>query len=263
MVNLDGIPDILFKYRDYSNENNKRTLFNFELFMASTSMFNDPYEGSIPFMYAPEDLTPDNIFLKMLELAEYEHPDWSTQKLHEYCFEGQQKDLLHDEVHIERENERNREAIDKSFGILSLTIHPKNYLMWSHYGKSHTGFCMGFDKHILYETVNGTISPVLYSSRLPKLKLFEGIEYFHIKQLATKSIVWSYEDEYRIVKSNASRQVINYPKEMIKKIFLGCRMQFDDEKKIFEFVKEQKMTCEIYKLSLDKEIFKLNELRIF
>jgi hypothetical protein len=215
MINLENIPNILYKYRDYANENNKRTLFNFELFLASTSMFNDPYEGSIPFIYEPNDLTPENIFLKLLELAKHDHPDWKDQRLYEYCFEGQQKDLLHDEVHIERENEKNKEAIDKSFGILSLTIHPLNYLMWSHYGNSHTGFCIGFDKYILDEIINGTISPVNYDSKIPKLRLFEEIQYFHIKQLATKSDIWSYEYEYRIVKSNASRETIKYPKEMI------------------------------------------------
>lgn len=193
MKYLEGIPEILYKYRDYSNEYNRKTLFNFELFLASTSMFNDPYEGAIPFVYE-EDLTPDNVFKKLYELAKHDNPEWDETQIHEFCFNAQRDDLMHDEVYVDRFNEQNRIEIDKSFGILSLTIHPTNYLMWSHYGNSHNGFCLGFDKTILYETVDGSISPVKYDTELPKLKLFGDAFDFHLKQLCTKSKVWEYED---------------------------------------------------------------------
>lgn len=99
---------------------------------------------------------------------------------------------------------------------------------------------------------------------MPKLRLLnEPIEIFHIKQLATKSEVWSYEDGYRIVKSKASRITIKYPKEMIQQIFLGCNLRHKEKMEIIDFVKEQKIKCEIYKLSLDKEDFQLNQSRIF
>lgn len=138
--------------------------------MASTSMFNAPYEGAIPFVYELDDQTPKNIFIKMYELAKYDYPDWNDTQIHEYCFEGQQKDLLHDETHIERKNEKNRQDIDKSFGIMSLTIHPLNYLMWSHYANSHKGFCIGFDTDLLEETINGTLSPVKLCIKIAKIK---------------------------------------------------------------------------------------------
>lgn len=60
MIKLAGeMPKIPYKYRDYKNNFNRSNLFEFELFLASTSMFNDPYEGSIPFSYDPIDLTPE------------------------------------------------------------------------------------------------------------------------------------------------------------------------------------------------------------
>src|ERR1035437_8762048 len=154
------MPLILYKYRDYSNEYNRRTLFKFELFLASTSMFNDPYEGAIPFVYDPQDLTPENIFLKMRELSIAEHPEWKESQIQEYCYEGQQKNLLQDETHIEKFNETNRADIDKTFGIISLTPKPLNYLMWSHYADSHRGFCIGFDSKILYDVTKGALGPV-------------------------------------------------------------------------------------------------------
>ena len=260
---LDGIPNILYKYRDYSNEFNKKTLFDFEFFLSSTKMFNDPYEGSIPFEYDPEELTEENIFLKLRSVAKENYPDWDEKRIHEFCFEGHQKRLLFDEEHKKEINRKNKEEIEKTFGILSLTGYPLNYLMWSHYAKSHTGFCIGFDKFGLFNTINGSLSKVNYANNVPRLKLFEDIGAFHVKQIATKSDVWEYEGEYRIVKSNAANMKITYPKELIKNIFLGVKMAQINKNKIIEFVKSNKIECEIYELSLDKEIFKLNDLRIY
>lgn len=258
-----GMPDVLYKYRDLKNDYNRKTLFEFEIFLASTSLFNDPYEGSIPFVYDPVDLTPDKIFLKMRQMAQLEHPDWTEEEIHQECYNGQCKDLLNDDRHIEKFNEQNRKDIDKTFGILSLTIHPKNYLMWSHYANCHTGFCLGFDSTILFDTVGGSLGPVQYEKELPKLKLFGDTFDFHLKQLATKSIVWSYEDEYRLVKSQAAKKIFKYPKEMIKQIFLGVKMSWADKNEIIDFVKTKNIDCQIFELSLDRSTFELNHLNIY
>ncbi len=257
------MPQIVYKYRDYLNDYNKKTLFDFELFLASVSKFNDPYEGAIPFVYEPEDLTEENIFLKLRELAIKSHPDWTEPQIQDYCFKGHQKDLLKDESHIERENEKNRELIDKTYGILSLATDPLNYLMWSHYGNSHNGYCLGFDTEILNKTIEGSFGPVVYDSNIPKLRLFEDILDFYIKQLSTKSRVWEYEDEYRLVKHVAANKTYQYPKEMIKQIFLGCKLPFKEKNVIINFAKENKMECEIYDLTLDEEKFKLNKSQVY
>jgi hypothetical protein len=197
------------------------------------------------------------------QLAILEYPDWKEADIQRYCFEGQRKNLLNDEIYIERFNEENRIEIDKTFGILSLTINPFNYLMWSHYGNCHNGFCLGFDEAILSETVDGSLGPVHYDSDVPKLKLFGDAYDFHIKQLATKSTVWSYEHEFRIIKSNAARKTIIYPKEMIKEIFLGCKLPFAEKNKIIDFVKANNIDCKVLELQLDKTTFRLNYLRVY
>jgi hypothetical protein len=262
METLELMPKVLYKYRNSENEWNLKTLFDFEIYLASTSQFNDPYEGSIPFRYEPTDLTPENIFLKLRELAKKDYPDWKEDEIHKYCFESHQKNLFQDEAHIERENQKNRIEINKMFGILSLTIHPLNYLMWSHYANSHKGFCLGFDTKILYDIV-GTIGPVTYLDELPRLRLFGDAMDFHKKQLATKSTVWRYEGEFRLVKIRGSRETIRYPMEMLKQIYLGCKMVPEMKSRIIEFVISHEINCEIFDLSLDDKIFKLNSLQIY
>ncbi len=260
---MQEMPKTLFKYRDYTNEYNRKTLFDFEIYLASTATFNDPYEGDIPFRYEPKELTEENIFRKFRELAYEEHPDWSEEEIHEFCYNAQQKDLLNDEAHIEQRNKINKKDIENTFGILSLTPNPMNYLMWSHYANSHTGYCIGFDSKLLFDEIGGALVKVKYETELPKLKLFEDIREFQQKLLATKMKDWEYEDEYRLININPPSRIVTYSKEMIKEIFLGCNMPLENKNKIIEFVKSNAIDCQVFDLSLDKTVFKLSPLNIY
>lgn len=256
-------PHLLYKYRDYHNQYNRRILFNFEIYLPSASMFNDPYEGSIPFKYKKEELTPDNLYLKMREITKFQYPHWSEQQIEEHCWKAKEKDLLNDPNHIEKMRVQNRELIDKTFGILSLTSNYLNYLMWSHYANCHTGFCIGFDTEAVYDTILGTLGPVIYQEDIPKMNLNGDVLEFYIKQLSTKSKVWNYEDEYRIVVDGLARKTISFNKEIIKHIVFGTKMQHSEKLEILDFVQKNKIDCVISELSLDLEKFILNESRVY
>lgn len=256
-------PKILYKYRDLHNEYNKRILFNFEIYLPSTTMFNDPYEGSIPFVYNSDQLTEENLYLKMRELAKYSYPNWTDQQIEEYCFNAKQKDLLNDPKHMEQQRLENIRKIDATFGILSLTPKYLNYLMWSHYANSHRGFCIGFDSEALYDTIEGTIGPVDYQNEIPKMDLFGDTLEFYVKQLSTKSKVWEYEEEYRIVKADGSRTTVKFDKGIIKHIVLGSTMNQKDKDLIIEFVRSEKIPCTISELNLNLETFRLDESIVY
>jgi hypothetical protein len=226
-------------------------------------MFNDPYEGSIPFVYHPDQLTEENLYIKMRYLAKKENPNWSNTQIDEYCFKAKQKNLLNDPKHIEQMRLDNIREIDAKFGILSLTPKHLNYLMWSHYGNSHTGFCIGFDSTQLFETIGGTFGPVMYQKDIPKMDLFGDTLEFYIKQLSTKSKAWEYEEEFRIVKLDGSKETIKYDKNIIRKIVLGYKMIQKDKYEIIEFIIKNEIECEVSELSLDLDEFKLTEMRIY
>jgi hypothetical protein len=262
---LTDIPDVIYKYRDYDNEWNRKTLFDYELYMASMSQFNDPFEGKLPFQYRPEDLTSEKIFLKLIEDGRLRFPEWSEEELHKNAYEKQQEDFLNDDVHMKSIHKMSTELIEKNFGILSLAENPKNYLMWSHYAKSHTGFAVGFDKHTLFHTINGAMGKVIYDDEFPSMSLFDSdktIGEFHTL-LSTKSKIWEYEKEVRVTKHKASKGTIPYPKEMIKEIYFGASMAQENKDKIISFIKGEKIDCKIFELSLSKARFELDSLRIY
>lgn len=66
-----------------------------------------------------------------------------------------------------------REQMMSKYGIVCLTPNPDNFLMWSHYSASHTGFCIGFDDDFV-----GTIDEVqiagsvMYSENVPLYNFF-------------------------------------------------------------------------------------------
>jgi len=264
MEKIPEMPTVLYKYRDYENSFNRRTLLNFEIFLASTTMFNDPYEGSIPFVYNPEDLTETNLYIKMRQVTKETYPKWTDTQIEEYCYEAKQKDLLNDPKHMDEQRLINIQKIDEKFGILSLTPNHLNYLMWSHYANSHRGFCIGFGTNLLNEIILGTCDFVTYQNKIPSMDLFGNTYEFFKKQLLTKSKIWEYEDEYRIVKADGSKETIIYDKNIIKKIVLGCKMPQSIKVEIIKFVIKNEMECEISELSLDtKKEFKLNEMRVY
>jgi hypothetical protein len=260
---LEGIPEILFKYRDWEKENHRNIIFKKEIYFPSMSQFNDPYEGQVPYRYNPEELTPDRIFIKMFTMAKNEHPDWPEGKLIEYVYEYQRRNLLYDDAHLQRVFQQTVEDIERVYGIFALTTEENNFLMWSHYSNCHRGFCIGFNTRILWNITAGGIGPVTYQRELPTFSLFEETMMFSHKLLSTKSDIWQYENEFRIIKSGFARKAIKIPPETIEKIILGCNMDSKEKFKIIEYVKANLTSCTIYDTSLNHHEFKVDTTRIY
>lgn len=263
MKYLEGIPEILFKYRDWANEYHRKIIHNNELYFPSMSQFNDPYEGKVPYRYDKEDLTADKIFIKMLIMAKNEHPDWPDDILHDYVYEYQRKNLLFDDSHMQKVYNQTIEDIEKVYGIFALTTEENNFLMWSHYSNSHKGFCIGFDTRILWELTTGGIGPVTYQRELPTFSLFEHPLMFSHKLLSTKSDIWQYENEFRIIKSGFARKTIKIPPEAIVKIILGCQMEVALKFDIIDFIKKNLKSCTVFDTSLNNMEFKIGTMRIY
>jgi hypothetical protein len=108
------------------------------------------------------------------------------------------------------------EALRNRFGIFSVSKKNDDILMWSHYGDSHQGICLGYGVKDLLDglaaSYAGTIfaGPVIYSSDRPRMDYFSWLmpfakqrfllETYLMTCLFTKFREWSYEQEYRFVR---------------------------------------------------------------
>jgi hypothetical protein len=122
----------------------------------------------------------------------------------------------------ERFNDLIMFCLKNGFGILTLTEAPDNLLMWAHYAKNYTGFCIGFNSNNwffsksndIYENHTGDkfqrdipiidrevydiVQPVYYSTLRPQLGIFTS---YYLNALLVKAVDWKYEKEWRMIRS--------------------------------------------------------------
>lgn len=220
------LPKVLYKYRDWENDFHKKTLLNGELFLSSPGRFNDPYDCKIPVAYYL--LAEDPILLleyftdfvsrhyqqlsgprkmeevtKLIKDGRYNDPNW----------------ILHAEQQQFRE-------ISEAYGVISLTQHKNNILLWSHYANSHSGFCIGFkaSQLLFNESRFGAGGKVMYTKEFPVVLPTDDTATKIFKQIYTKSSIWKYEDEYRCTKHGGSDQTVKFTVNEVQEIIVGLAM---------------------------------------
>jgi hypothetical protein len=266
LMGLDNIPQPLYKYRIWDSDScplnfGERMLTENEVYLASPDQFNDPFDCSLPFKYNENDLTPENIYQKISQLTNHEFPNKTPTEVREICDERFLNHNLNDKDYWKSFYKQFKEEVNNTFGILSLTSKKDNILMWSHYADSHKGFCVGFDKNLLFESCisEAQIGRVIYNeeNKFPEIGLFEDATQSVIKITMTKSNHWEYEDEYRIVK-HAPRKIIKFPNEAIIEIILGCKMSQIHKEKICEIAKLKFSKAQIFEAKMNLNTFILD-----
>ncbi len=116
-------------------------------------------------------------------------------------------------------------------GIFSLSKRYDDELLWAHYANSHKGFCIEYDLDILTRRKNREFNriDVLYAKKPPRIEVKDiihlnknGITSFLQKLAGTKSKLWSYEQEVRIVTDTFGSQ--SYDFRAVKGIYFGLKM---------------------------------------
>ena len=184
----------LYKYKEI-NDFSKRILIDKKIWYAIPTSFNDPFDCGI-------DLSLNMSLKEKVEVLKnrMNQEGWTKEKIE------QQLNLSFDQCgRLNDKAENNilkiRDDIQKkrdNAGVLSLSASNNKMLMWSHYTKGHTGFCIEFE----VDKKSNSISEVKYKEDIPQYTLHD----IFIKKnatvfdlLITKHIGWKYEKEYRII----------------------------------------------------------------
>lgn len=257
MITTTNIPKVLYKYRSWSNTWHQKLLKEKKAFFAAFSQFNDPFDGAIPFRYKTDDLTPENIFQKSYELAKRSYPDWSDQKIHEYCFENQKDGKHTDEQFWLAQHESLVQMNAQAFGVFSTSAVRDEYLMWSHYSDSHKGYCIGLDTEVLMASTPLIIGQVTYQDPLPRIDLFAEIEEFIQSVLFTKGLMWEYEEEFRMLLPKGARKEMILPDGVIHSVVIGCKMPEKLRIELVTFILEKYPKAELFQANLATDSFRL------
>jgi hypothetical protein len=113
----------------------------------------------------------------------------------------------------------------KKFGIYSLSKNYDNELLWAYYSNSHQGFCIEYDLDILKQfQLNGEFfSDVEYKENIPTINLDDIRDDSTLtkKLLATKSIAWKHEEEFRIITGISG--LYHFYNRSVRAIYFGYR----------------------------------------
>src|SRR6218665_1281944 len=156
-------PEILYKYRNWTNDFNKNILLKNELYLSSPKDFNDPFDCRIPDNYFLLD-TPDKIDQYINGVVERHMQLLISRDLNIVDEKKRMKEKLSDLGTIQLENEKvTFDSQDERLGILCLSERWDSILMWSHYADLHKGYCVGFHENKLRESgLFGKGGPVIY-----------------------------------------------------------------------------------------------------
>lgn len=159
--------------------------------------------------------------------------------------------------------ENYRDRVQKSILNCSFSEVNNSILMWSHYAKNHSGFCIEYNFKQLGEKSDLTrmLQPVIYKNEIfdmtPYVEDKNNSNCLIISYLAMiKSIEWQYEKEWRYsIAWGPSAKSFNKGVPIPTAVYLGAKMQQKDEIFIKEVAKEKSIP--VYKMKMKSNEFKL------
>lgn len=234
-----------------------------ELYYPTAKKFNDPF-----------DCAPSSEVLSIdmcLQIAKgklkaeprikvFGHPNFTREQILDYMARDIQNSNSGPEM---------RDLFYRDFGILCLTRDPTSILMWSHYGKNHTGFAIEFDYRYsnafnsdssISSAEYGLITkPIRYTKHRPtfEFKASTG-DPFH--GFLEKAECWSYEKEDRVISETGDRR---YPFDptLVSAVLLGARCDTETvdtlEKAVNSFNQRISSRVPIYRVELDELNYRL------
>ncbi len=261
----DKKPFMLYKYVSLSVNGNAEldkikieTFKNNQLFLSSPLEFNDPYDCELNI-----DIS-EQLLVIAKSMVENEVRKYSVNREAKRHYEKErkklEKDMEIDLVKLKIELENDWEKLKKEIAVCCLSEYRNSMLMWSHYANSYKGFCIGYDFSEMIELYKENILPVVYTDELTSIQ-----KYLHIKNkyiagiyaTVSKSTVWKYENEWRIIGTLCKTQqskLIGTPKP--KELYLGSKIDKDARTNLIEIAKTNNIK-DIFDIEFNKKEFKV------
>jgi hypothetical protein len=172
--------------------------------------------------------------------------------------------------------EQIKTSVDDKLGILSLSERPDSLLMWAHYAAAHPGFLIGIDPtHSSFSSSRASnesnARKVSYSKERPSKPLMDlsPEEFFF-----TKSLEWSYEEEWRILARLADAvevkpvqpgpiHVFPLSADCVRVVICGCRATREFRDRVVAVCAEERYRgVKLLAAHVDDRHFALNFVKV-
>lgn len=229
---IDTLPEKrLYRFRALDREKIERSARVFtdhELYFASPTQLNDPWESK-----------------PHIGLGDLDDPEYRT-KYAEYAVQmmssgGQQVDPAEVRNWLQNHTQEKAEELVlqlrglyhkdlEAYRICSFSDNALHPLLWSHYADSHRGFCLEFDAST---DIFGHAMKVAYQTEYPVIEFTESDDDENLKRsVLTKAKFWAYEREYRLVSIEPGEpltlpivdHIFQFPPSLLTGVIFGCQM---------------------------------------
>ena len=243
----------LYKYFPLRNEDDlsrvKSVLEENVLYFSRLKDFNDPFDCCPIYVAPPDDF---KYWLGQLSRSS-KHTTAELEKVKNNWQKGKTTEnqlITNAELKIQL-------AINEELGICCFSGRPDSLLMWAHYASLHTGVCFEFKRNS-DTPFFGEALQVHYKPDRPKVNIFKRSQDVADDAFLTKSSVWEYESEYRIIGPNRKPgKVHKFPKECLTGIILGAKID-EKNKIILTDIAKGNNSIAIKKAKLDDVLYKIN-----
>lgn len=259
-------PETLYKYVSNTSPETISSMASGNLFLKTPRCLNDPCE--CPLVIDMDSLTE-------LSIQDLVIPNLSTNQFHNMisidacktmfpkvykeCLDKNRKKATIDVI-------QQMEYIRNRLFIGALSARKDSMLMWSHYGNSHKGFCLGYNVQGLIDTHKYFLLPVIYSDTIPYIDPEVAIKTntLPLISIATKSEDWSYEEEWRIVDFsmdvNEQRDQITIPLPYPNELIFGSQMPKEIQKQLKPIAKKLAKGIKCKRMKLKANTFILEDI---
>jgi Protein of unknown function (DUF2971) len=249
--NPNNYPDVIYKYRKWNDEYQKRLLTHNELYMSPASLFNDPFDCKIYKNHYLLD-TPEKIE-EYINRSMKNNEDWMRKNNKKP--EEQRKILeerLSNLVKYQVTSEYYEDDFNNKYnGIASFSKRWDSILMWSHYAENHKGFAIGYDeKRMRFSMLFGKGDYVQYSDDFPEIHPHDDDNKVQDLRTFCKSKEWMYEEEYRFMNLyfdvggadiKSEKRKVKLDDKFIVEIILGVCMPKEDKEEIIKIAKSRNL----------------------
>jgi hypothetical protein len=242
---------------------------NTNFFFQIRNKFNDPFDSKF-FIF--EKATKKDI-RNAVKIAVYkEYPDYDENNKKKII-----ADILKSNDITKKQDNYFKQVSNflDNCGILCLCPACDNTLMWSHYAGNHTGICYEVDIGVIYKCLlsaseNCFVGKVIYTQKFPNVNFISGIlnedtqnDFFEIANVFfTKSKIWKYEEEVRIVAPFFQSNILKCSSNALKSITVGAMAAAETIENIITALKKRGDNLPLYQMEQLKNKFNFNRIRI-
>lgn len=250
-------PRIIYKY--YGNIDYAiNTLKHRKIYCTIASEFNDPFDSQVEVNcdnIRPEDRKKILVHFLKKEKTTIKHSNEFKMRLESLINNPQSQLNTQLKEGIQSYFNSTTKNIFKDHRLSCFTSERDNILMWSHYGGGHRGACIWFNG----DSDNfKTIQEIKYNDKFPELNyakiICDEIHDSFVEFVTTKSRVWEYEKEWRIIHNN---EYLELNSDCITGLTLGCCITQNDKEKILSVVNSMSDEIDVYQAKKSKTKFEI------